>query len=108
VFDVAFLQSHLVLKAVHRPGLSSLFRSVADVMLATYTEITGARPGPRLGWHTACLLLARVDGLSPAGYLDEQARERVRGLALSLLAEHDPGIDRVWDHALDLVAGGSR
>jgi hypothetical protein len=49
-----------------------------------------------LGAHTACLMLARVDGLSPAPYLSDDARATVRRCALDLLIRPDVDIEDVW------------
>lgn len=108
VFDIAYVQCHLILKAVHRPDQRAVFRSVARTLLDAYVEVIAAESGPHLGWHTACLLLARIDGTSPAGYLDERAQDLVRDMALRLLAEDEPAIDQVWDHADELIARGPR
>jgi 5-methylthioribose kinase len=104
VFDVAYLHCHLIMKAVHRPVLCHLFRQLAETFLDAYTDQTGAPPGPRLGSHVACLLLARVDGTSPSGYLTAVEDDVVRQLALDLLTGDEPSIDQVWDAALDAIA----
>lgn len=96
VFDLAFLQCHLVLKALHLPWRAAELADAAQRFLASYAGACRARPR-RLGWHTACLLLARVDGLSPAGYLRPATSEAVRRLALDLLAADDPSAAEVWD-----------
>lgn len=96
VFDVAFFQCHLVLKALHMPGRASELGRGAVAFLDAYRRFAGQIPA-RVGWHTACLLLARVDGLSPASYLCAATAERVRLLALELLAADDPEPAEVWD-----------
>ena len=94
VFDLAFLQCHLLLKAVHRPDAAPALRAAATAFLTGYGPI----PSTRLGWHTACLLLARVDGTSPADYLTPTARDRVRALAsAALAAPSSPSIDDLWE-----------
>jgi hypothetical protein len=99
VFDLAFLQCHLVLKALHMPRRAAELAGAARRFTETY-ERACPEPVRRLGWHTACLLLARVDGLSPAGYLRPAASEAARQLALGLLAaDDDPPAAEMWDRA---------
>jgi hypothetical protein len=43
--------------------------------------------------HVGCLVLARVDGKSPAEYLDEPARTRARMLGRSLLSSPPETLD---------------
>ncbi len=89
VFDLAYLLCHLVLKAVHRPAHAAAYRATARRFLAAY----GARPDGELAANVACLLLARVDGTSPATYLAADEQEGVRRLGRAMLgspAELDP------------------
>lgn len=96
LFDVAFLLSHLLLKAVHRPEAAPLLYDAADSFLRGYHDIRGARVAPQeLGAHTAVLLLARIDGKSPARYLRTDERHRVRSLAREALASLS-SIDELW------------
>jgi hypothetical protein len=44
-------------------------------------------PDEQLAANVACLLLARVDGKSPADYLTDAERERVRALGKQMLRE---------------------
>lgn len=94
VFDLAFLECHLLLKAVHRPAAADALRAAATAFLTGYGPVASTR----LGWHTACLLLARVDGKSTAGYLSAEERSRVRALAVrALSAASTPSIDDLWE-----------
>lgn len=119
VFDLAFMTSHLVLKAMHRRDRAGELAAAGAALLRSYAG-SAERPGavsgqatgtdapvtslPMLGSHTACLLLARVDGVSPAPYLDQDTRGLVRQLSLDLLAADDPSVDDVWARAMELVA----
>jgi 5-methylthioribose kinase len=88
VFDVAFLQAHLLLKAVHRPESSRAYRELADTFLRRYDAAVPdplRRPDDYLAGQVGCLLLARVDGKSPAEYLTGVEALRVRGIALDTL-----------------------
>jgi aminoglycoside phosphotransferase (APT) family kinase protein len=92
-FDVAFLMSHLVLKAVHRPELAPAYDLCAARFASAYED--GARAELSPSWpyvlgHVGCLLLARVDGKSPAEYLTADDRSRVRTLG-ELLVAGPPG-----------------
>lgn len=87
VFDVAFLLSHLVLKAVHRPPATAALQGATRHFLDRYGAAggTGASDAPALAVHLGCLLLARIDGKSPVEYLDETDAAVVRVLASALL-----------------------
>lgn len=109
VFDLAFIQCHLILKALHLRDSADALAVAAATMLSAYRAPVnavahGKEAEHRLGWHTACLLLARVDGFSPAGYLSRPTADAVRRTALDLLAMDDPSIDQVWHHALENLA----
>jgi aminoglycoside phosphotransferase (APT) family kinase protein len=86
VFDVAFFTSHLLMKAIHRPAFATHFFDLRSRFLAAY----GAEPLPSLGAQTACLLLARVDGLSPTSYLTPGDRSEIRDWAVDVLSSSDP------------------
>lgn len=94
VFDLAFLTCHLLLKRVHLPQLAPTLDEARQALVDGYAEAVGPSSAgsvtARLGRHTACLLLARVDGTSPAAYLDRPEAERVRRLALTTLTSTDP------------------
>ncbi len=91
-YDAAFLLNHLILKAFRRPELAGGYFRLARTAFAW---TLGLLPLPALGWfesasvrHLALLMLARVDGKSPAEYLDSQVlREHARRLALRLVRE---------------------
>jgi 5-methylthioribose kinase len=88
-FDVAFLLNHLLLKAIALPAARDALLGGAARFDASYRASLPpfAAPSPEyvLG-HVACLMLARVDGKSPAEYLDATAQAQARALAISLLA----------------------
>ena len=102
-FDVAFLLTHLVLKAVRRPADAGALRAAADAFLAAYADAAGpvAPPDEHVIAELGCLLLARVDGKSVIEYLpgDEQ-RRAVRTLAYDLLRSGgDRALAPTLDHA---------
>jgi 5-methylthioribose kinase len=98
-FDVAFLVNHLALKSIHRPAGAAAYRNCAEAFLGGYTSVVGpsfpGEPEYVLG-HVGCLMLARVDGKSPAEYLDEAGRDAARRLALELLASPPARLATVW------------
>lgn len=104
VFDLAFLNCHLALKAMHQPHRATEFAEAARAFLAAYRDAVSTPLPERLGWHTACLLLARVDGLSPVRYLSATTAERVRRMALALLADDDPSAAEVWRRVMEDTA----
>jgi aminoglycoside phosphotransferase (APT) family kinase protein len=92
LFDVAFMLSHLVLKAIHRPGGREAYEHCAGAFLGRYELPLDPRVLGQLG----CLVAARVDGKSPVEYLEEPGRERARVLAARLLLEPPPSPEAVW------------
>lgn len=102
IFDLAFMICHLALKAVHMPARSGQLADAGAALVSAYLrdapQVDGADVHSRLAMHTACVLLARVDGLSPATYLDATTAGAVRQLALALLST-PPGEVELW-HAV--------
>jgi tRNA A-37 threonylcarbamoyl transferase component Bud32 len=85
-FDVAFMLTHLMMKSVYRPADAARYDEAADEFLAAYGEHRSLPDEIDLSQQMGCLLLARVVGKSPAEYLSEHSRERVRALGeLALL-----------------------
>lgn len=102
-FDAAFLLNHLLLKAFHRPALAA---ALAGLAARFWKELTGWLPGGS-GWygpstlrHLGGLLLARIDGKSPAEYLrDPGLKDRIRGHARELILrtpKHFEGLLALW------------
>lgn len=88
-FDAAFLTNHLLLKAFHRPQSRHDYAAAASAFWQALLQTIG--PGhswlqPAAMRHLGCLLLARVDGKSPAEYLtDESVKNQVRNAATQLI-----------------------
>jgi 5-methylthioribose kinase len=98
VFDLAFLQCHLMLKAIHQPDRASGYRAAAAAFVAGYRKTCTAAPEfELLGWQTASLLLARVDGKSPVSYLTTAERDTTRELAVANLTAASTDIAALWD-----------
>jgi aminoglycoside phosphotransferase (APT) family kinase protein len=97
-YDLAFCLNHLALKAFHRPdraeGFAGLARTFRASAAAEWEQLDGAAIEERAARHLAFLLLARVDGKSPAEYLTEEAvRGLVRRTALELISANGVGLD---------------
>jgi tRNA A-37 threonylcarbamoyl transferase component Bud32 len=99
VFDVAFMLCHLLLKSVHRPKDAWQLWACADAFLAAYragVPTALVPPTDHMVGHVGCLLLARVDGKSPAEYLSDAGREHVRDRALAALSGDVESVDALW------------
>jgi tRNA A-37 threonylcarbamoyl transferase component Bud32 len=100
VFDLASMPTHLILKAVHRPDHLVEYRQFAETFLAAYDLEHGPLDEASrrsLTGHIGCLLLARVDGKSPADYLTEPQRHTVRALARRVLIESPASPQAIWE-----------
>lgn len=100
VFDVALATAHFLCKALYRPEIRTQYRQSSDSFLTAYLATVGSSVGSTdheyLTRQIACLLLARIDGKSPAPYLDEEARSRGRAVALSVLSASHPELELLW------------
>jgi 5-methylthioribose kinase len=91
---------HLLLKTMHRPAVGPDYAAAAWRFLsALEAALDGAvvLDPAQLVRQTACLLLARVDGTSPAGYLDDHAAARTRELARRLLTDAPATVTDAWE-----------
>ncbi|MCK9922327.1 aminoglycoside phosphotransferase family protein [Frankia sp. AgPm24] len=99
-FDPAWTVGHLLLKSVHRPAAAPAYAAAARAFL---TGLDAERPGAaaldpaQLIRQTGCLLLARVDGRSPADYLTAVGRGQVRSLGRGLLLDPPPTLTDAWE-----------
>ena len=91
-FDAAFLLNHLFLKAFHLPAASGTFIDLAYIFWGYL--VAALEPAALAGleemtfWHLGALMLARIDGKSPAEYIqNEDAKNRVRAAATRILKE---------------------
>jgi 5-methylthioribose kinase len=95
IFDLGFFLSFVVLSAVRWPALATELRELADGFHAGYDETAGAGfagDETAVTGHTACLVLARTDGVSPAAFLDDPSRERARAAGIALLSQPEQGL----------------
>jgi aminoglycoside phosphotransferase (APT) family kinase protein len=91
-FDAAFLLNHLFLKAFHMPSASDTFIDLAFIFwgyLVAALEPEALAGLERMTFrHLGGLMLARIDGKSPAEYIqDEDTKNRVRSAATRILKE---------------------
>jgi aminoglycoside phosphotransferase (APT) family kinase protein len=101
-FDVAFMLCHLALKAVHRPTRATTLQEAARAFVAAYRATAGEIVGDdaHVVGLLGCLLLARVDGRSPAEYLSPSEQPAVRGLGMDVAMAGDASLDAALDHAM--------
>ena len=90
-FDVAFCLNHLLLKCLWTPAATTGFLACFDALANAYLEAVTWEPRENIEARIAHLLpgllLARVDGKSPAEYITtDAARNIVRRVARALLA----------------------
>jgi 5-methylthioribose kinase len=98
-FDSAFLLNHLALKSFHRPQWADLYAQAAARFWEKF--VAGV---PREAWieratlqHLGWLMLARVDGKSPAEYLREAViQDRVRRFARDLIVSPPDSVGEVF------------
>jgi hypothetical protein len=95
-FDVAFLLSHLLLKALHLPAHRAALRGCADAFRAGYGPQLGAADPGHLHALTGCLLLARVIGSSPVEYLTPPEQRRAQAAAAAILRHTPASFDHLW------------
>ncbi|MHC5264324.1 phosphotransferase family protein [Streptomyces sp. UC4497] len=100
-FDPAWTIGHLLLKTLneprHAPSYAEAARTFLNALLDETRSTVPLDPA-QLVRQTACLVLARVDGKSPAAYLDEEKRRRARTLGRDLL-QHPPALATdAWEY----------
>jgi aminoglycoside phosphotransferase (APT) family kinase protein len=99
-FDVAFLLCHLMLKSLHRPELAVAYDRCALEFTSAYEAEVGEELAPTWEYvlgHVGCLILARVDGKSPAEYLGLGERQKARQLGQLLVLEPPGRPERLAD-----------
>ena len=102
-FDVAFCITHLLLKSVVIDGQADALRASALAMAQEYLAGVTWEDRDTLSHRaanlTAALILARVDGKSPAPYMkDHAARDAVRNAAVALLSNTPPTLENLITH----------
>ncbi len=93
-FDVAFCLAHVALKSVHVHGATDQLIDMAREFRHSYLDTCGEEIGSgvshRLSSLIPALLLARVVGGSPAGYLTAREEEKVIRAAVTSLVSGEP------------------
>lgn len=95
LFDLGFFLSFVVLSAIHWEPLAPELRLLGDGFLAEYAAAAGkgfAGTEADVVAHTACLILARTDGKSPAQFLVPDSRVRAREVGTALLRAPEGGL----------------
>jgi 5-methylthioribose kinase len=95
VFDLAFFLSFVVLSAIRWPALTNELHGIGRGFLDAYVSTAGpglALDHELLTGHTACLVLARTDGMSPAQFLDDRSRAQARSVTSAMLAGPSRGL----------------
>lgn len=108
-FDLAFCTAHLHLKTVWKPAHAPAYLAALARLQAAYLAgVTWEAPAgldARAARLAAAILLARVDGKSPAEYLQADADKAfVRGTARRLIAadvDRLDGLAAEWGRALE-------
>ncbi len=90
-FDIAFCMSHFLLKATHRPAQASAYLALVGHFWEAYQGGLNWESAPSLEGRVArllpALLLARVDGKSPAEYLGPEQQQLIRVLAIRFITQ---------------------
>ncbi len=102
-FDSAFLLNHLLLKSFYRPQWGAELARLA----LRFWEVYRAMIPADCDWieaatlaHLGCLLLARIDGKSPAEYITEAPlRETIRRFARNLILSPPTRVADVFEQA---------
>jgi 5-methylthioribose kinase len=106
-FDVAFMLNHLLLKRLHVPAAGVDLERCALSFWRGYEVAVGEKllPDARyIAGHLGCLMVARVDGKSPAEYLSPPERESAVKVGTQLLLAPPDSLEDV----LALVADALR
>ncbi|MGW6376113.1 phosphotransferase family protein [Rhodococcus sp. NPDC055112] len=107
VFDVAFLQTHLLLKSIRRPQSLQGYLGCAQTFTREYTTRLSNLDESQysnLARHIGALLLARIDGKSPVDYLTVPQRSLTRSIALTALQDPAVTVETLWSMLPNHVA----
>ena len=100
-FDAAFCINHFLLKCFRRPQWTARYLELARVF---WTWLVGLVPPAALEFlesataqHLGCLLLARIDGKSPAEYITEKPlKDAVRRVAIQMILERPETLEHCY------------
>jgi tRNA A-37 threonylcarbamoyl transferase component Bud32 len=102
-FDLAFMLNHLLLKRLHLRERGHVVDGCVLAFWDGYRRALSNMPPPEPAYvlgHVGCLMVARVDGKSPAEYLSPDDRDAARAAGSRLLLE-PPGS---LEEALEIAA----
>jgi 5-methylthioribose kinase len=110
-FDAAFCLNHFLLKSFFRPALAESYLQLGRVFFTWTLAVLppeALRDFERMtARHLGFLLLARVDGKSPAEYItDEETRARIRQTAKRMIAERTSTVERCLGMVMEELEGG--
>jgi 5-methylthioribose kinase len=92
-FDVAFMLNHLLLKTIRRRDARVGYEACGEAFVDAYGRDLDT---PYVLGLVGCLMLARVDGKSPAEYLTDNGRECARAAGISMLTDPPDAMDQAW------------
>jgi hypothetical protein len=100
-FDAAFLLNHLLLKTFYgvdgAPALAKVFWTALNEELPSAPWFEGATIA-----HLGGLLLARIDGKSPAEYIQgDELKDKIRQFARELIVTPPATVGEVWERFED-------
>lgn len=100
-FDLGFCLNHLFLKSFYRPRWRARYMAAARAFWRAYRRAAPRRIHPEPGHlvrQLGCLMLARIDGKSPAEYIAGRAlKNRVRVFAGRLIRGGIPTLERAME-----------
>jgi 5-methylthioribose kinase len=106
-FDLAFMLNHLMLKAIHRPVVLDGYERCAAAFWDAYRAGAGDGLAPEPAYvlgHLGCVMVARVDGKSPAEYLDPAGGNVARELGSSFVLDAPASLQAAWERLREAVA----
>jgi 5-methylthioribose kinase len=98
VFDIAFLCAHLLCKKLRSSSQveRDILVETTRAFLSSYQSLTIIPVSPSFTHHVAVIALARVEGVSPVDYLDEDAKIRVQELTKTILRNPKVTIEELF------------
>ena len=107
-FDTGFFLNHLFLKSFYQPRFARQYFAAIGEFWKGFVEdgVPRARELQEMTIrHLGCLMLARIDGKSPAEYIrDEATRNRVRNVATRIILEEPENLVDVFRMVQDGLA----
>ena len=99
-YDVGFLLNHLALKSIAMPTFARQLAALADAFLEALRiqlPVDGKWVADAGFEHLPALMLARVEGKSPAEYLTSPMRGEARRKALALMRNPAHSVEEIWE-----------